>query len=157
MAQKLVHIELSKGHELLCPSAPGSLDDSVLIGVVTSHPEGPRVVPTERAFEVTPEILKMAEPVNPSEVFRFASTCRGSTCPHFKNEACQLAVRSVALLEAVTEDLPECPIRSLCRWFRQEGGAICKRCPQIVTDQYRPYDQMLQIVNETDPPPANAV
>jgi hypothetical protein len=155
VASNLVELEGVKGDELLCPSAPGTLDDSVLIGVVTIHPDGPRVVPTERAFSVTPEILKMAEPVSPSEVFRFASTCRGAKCQHFKNEACQLAVRSVDLLEAVVDDLPKCPIRSRCRWFRQEGSAICKRCPQIVTDQYRPYDQMLQIVYGTDPPPAN--
>lgn len=23
---------------------------------------------------------------------------------------------------------------------------MCKRCPQIITDQYKPHDQMLQIV-----------
>jgi len=150
-------IPLLKGRPLLCPSAPGSRDDSLLIGVVTSHPEGPRVAPTEHALRVTPDILKMAEPVSPSEVFRFASSCRGGECPHFRNNACQLAVRSVVLLEAVSDELPRCPIRSVCRWFRQEGPTICKRCPQIVTDQYRPYDQMLQIVYGTDPPPPGAV
>jgi hypothetical protein len=156
VTHNLVETKLG-GHELLCPSAPGSLDDSVLIGVVTSHPEGPRMVPTENALPVTPEILKMAEPVSPSEVFRFASSCRGGKCPHFKNEECQLAVRSVVLLEAVADNLPKCPIRSLCRWFRQEGPEICKRCPQIITDQFKPYDQMIQIVYGTDPPPANTV
>jgi hypothetical protein len=106
---------------------------------------------------VTPEILKMAEPVSPSEVFRFASSCRGGKCPHFKNEECQLAVRSVVLLPAVADNLPICPIRSLCRWFRQEGPEICKRCPQIITDQFKPYDQMIQIVYGTDPPPTSTV
>ena len=155
MALHRVETTAAKAHELLCPSAPGTLDDSALIGVVTSHPSGPRVVPTEGAFPVTPDILEMAEPVSPSEVFRFAAACRGAKCKHFRNEACQIALRSVNLLESVVVDLPKCPIRSRCRWFRQEGSAICKRCPQIVTDQYRPYDKMLQIVYGTDPPPAD--
>ena len=136
---------------LLCPSSTGTLEDTVLIGVVTDHVDGPRVIPTDRAMPVTPDILKMAEPVNPSEVFRFASPCQASKCPHFKNEACQLAVRSVDLLQAVADELPKCSIRPHCRWFRQEGVAICKRCPQVVTDQYNPSDTMLQIVYGVNP------
>src|SRR5579871_3123332 len=89
--------------ELLCPSSRGTLEDSVLIGVVTAHTDGPRVIPTERAIPVTPDILAMAEPVGPSEVFRFASPCQSARCPHFQNEACQLAVRSVKLLEAAVD------------------------------------------------------
>jgi hypothetical protein len=131
---------------LLCPSSRGTLEDSVLIGVVTSHGDGPRVIPTEHAMPVTAEILRMAEPVGPSEVFRFASPCQTGRCPHFQNEACQLAVRSVELLEAVADGLPKCPIRSHCRWFRQEGAAICMRCPQVVTDQFDPSETMVQIV-----------
>ena len=139
--------------QLLCPSAPGLLPDSVLIGVVTAQPEGLRILPTATAMPVTPEILKLAEPVNPSEVFRFASACHGCSCTHFKNDACQLAVRSVDLLDEVTAGLPRCPIRSQCRWFHQEGAAICRRCPQILTDQYVPHDRMLEIVYGTDPSP----
>ena len=138
---------------LLCPSSRGTLQDSLLIGVVTDHKDGPRVVPTERAMQVTPEILQMAEPVSPSEVFRFASPCQTGKCPHFRNEACQLAVRSVDLLEAVTDKLPKCSIRSHCRWFRQEGASICKRCPQVVTDQFNPSKTMVQIVYGIAPAP----
>jgi hypothetical protein len=137
---------------MLCPSAPGTPGESVLIGVVTGSPGAPRVAPTEEPLAVTVDLLALAEPVSPSEVFRFASKCWATNCTHFKNDACQLAVRSVDLLQPVVEDLPKCSIRPVCRWFRQEGAAICRRCPQIVTDQYRPYDQMLQIVYGTDPP-----
>lgn len=139
------------GGEFLCPSSTGTLENTVLIGVVTDHADGPRVVPTDRAIPVTPDILKMAEPVGPSEVFRFASPCQGCKCPHFRNEACQLAVRSVELLQEVTDALPKCSIRPHCRWFRQEGPAICRRCPQVVTDQYNPSDTTLQIVYGVNP------
>lgn len=131
---------------LLCPSSTATLEDTVLIGVVTDHVDGPRVVPTDHAMPVTTDILKMAEPVHPSEVFRFASPCQGCKCPHFKDDACQLAVRSVNLLEAVVDTLPKCSIRPHCRWFRQEGPAICKRCPQVVTYQYNPSATMVKIV-----------
>lgn len=130
----------------LCPSAPGRPGDSVLIGVVTGTPDAPRIVPTDAPMVVTPELLDLAGPVEPSEVFRFASTCRTSACTHFTGGACQLAVRSVKVLAEVTEALPPCTIRPACRWFRQEGPAICRRCPQIVTDQYSPSDEMVQVV-----------
>jgi hypothetical protein len=145
-----VEVDLTTAPELLCPSAPHSANQSVIIGVVTGEPGRPRIVPTAHAMPITPELLQMAEPVRPSEVFRFAAACRGQRCVHFKNEACQLAVRSVQHLEAVSDELPACPIRPKCRWFRQEGPAICKRCPQVVTDQFRPYDHMLEIVYGTD-------
>ena len=131
---------------LLCPSAPGLPGESVLIGVVTGEPGAPRVMPTEMAVEVTPELLGLAGPVSPSEVFRFASTCRGQACVHFSCNACQLAARGRAILREVTEDAPNCAIRPQCRWFRQEGIAICKRCPQIVTEQYAPSSEMLGVV-----------
>jgi hypothetical protein len=140
-------------HQLLCPSARGHPGASVLIGVVGGTREAPRVTPTEVALEVTPELLELAGPVSPSEVFRFASTCQGCACPHFSNDACQLAVRSVEILSEVTGKLPHCAIRPQCRWFQQEGPAICRRCPQIVTDQVRPSEEMLRVVLGENPPP----
>lgn len=151
-----IDIDLTAADELLCPSAPPLPDEAVLIGVVTGKPGQPRVVPTASPLPVTPELLAMAEPVRPSEVFRFAARCRGAQCVHFENESCQLAVRSAQLLESVSEALPPCPIRPKCRWFRQEGAAICRRCPQIVTDQFRPYDHMVEIVFGTDAPPTKS-
>jgi hypothetical protein len=139
--------------ELLCPSARGHPGASVLIGVVGGTPEAPRITPTVSALEVTPELLALAAPVSPTEVFRFASSCQGCACPHFSNDACQLAVRSVEILSEVADKLPHCAIRPQCRWFRQEGPAICRRCPQIVTDQYRPSEEMLRVVLGENPPP----
>jgi hypothetical protein len=130
----------------LCPSAPGCPGESVLIGVVSGKPSAPRIMPTEAPVEVTPELLALAAPVSPSEVFRFASACRGRACLHFRGDACQLAARSVLVLTEVSEKLPKCAIRSRCQWFLQEGAAMCRRCPQIVTDQYRPSTEMLRVV-----------
>jgi hypothetical protein len=130
----------------LCPSAPGCPGASVLIGVVTGEPGSPRVMPTEDPIEVTEDLLALAGPVSPSEVFRFASRCRGKACVHFSGDACQLAARGVAILPEVVTELPKCAIRPQCRWFRQEGLAMCKRCPQIVTEHYAPPPEMLRVV-----------
>lgn len=136
----------------LCPSAPGRPGESLLIGVITGAPGAPRVAPTDAALPVTQDILDLAGPVPPGEVFRFASACRTSACTHFKSGACQLAVRSVETLAAVTDALPPCTIRPACRWFRQEGPAICRRCPQIVTEQYSPSPEMVRVVYGDAPP-----
>lgn len=109
-------------------------------------------MPTEVPVEVTQELLDLAKPVSPSEVFRFASGCRGDACVHFRASACQLATRGVAVLPEVVGKIPKCVIRPRCRWFQQEGFAICKRCPQIVTEQHAPSPQMLRVVfGEKDP------
>jgi hypothetical protein len=130
----------------LCPSAPGRPGASVLIGVVTGEPGSPRVMPTDDPIEVTEDLLALAGPVSPSEVFRFASRCRGKACVHFSGNACQLAARGVGILPEVVVEVPNCAIRPQCRWFRQEGFAMCKRCPQIVTEQYAPPSEILRVV-----------
>ncbi|MEU2027144.1 hypothetical protein ABZ565_34210 [Streptomyces sp. NPDC016469] len=141
--------------ELLCPSAPAH-PESVLIGIVSGTANEPQIIPTENAMPVTPEIIDMAGPVAPTEAFRFAATCRTGGCIHFKNAACQIASRSTMLLDEVVINLPKCPIRAECRWFHQEGTDMCRRCPQIVTKQFAPSAEMLRIVNESDPPPADS-
>jgi hypothetical protein len=137
---------------LLCPSALPNPNESVLIGVVSGTADEPRVIPTEYAMRVTQEIIDLAAPVPPGEIFRFAAPCRASGCVHFGDETCNIAARGVALLDEVTVRLPKCPIRSACRWFHQEGPDMCRRCPQVVTEQRLPSAEMLRIVNETDAP-----
>jgi hypothetical protein len=84
----------------------------------------------------TPSILAMAAPLKPTEVFRLAATCAEHKCPHFDGTDCRLATRVVQILPAVVDALPPCVIRKECRWFSQEGGAACKRCPEITTVSY---------------------
>jgi hypothetical protein len=61
------------------------------------------------------------------------ATCESSRCTHFDGARCRLATRIIASLPEVTERLPPCTIRPSCRWHQQEGGAACRRCPQVVT------------------------
>jgi hypothetical protein len=118
------------------------MEDSVVFGVIVGTSEEPRLAHLVKPQPVTEELLALAEPVAPTEVFRFAASCAGKGCQHFDGNNCRLAARIVENIPAVTEALPPCSIRSSCRWWQQEGKAACMRCPQIVTDNYYPSEQL---------------
>ena len=130
------------GSALLCPSAPPEWPEAQLIGVAegtVSHPQirytGPR--------PVTAELLMLASPVTPTEVFRFAARCQENRCRQFDGARCRLAATVVesALANQVHSQaasaslaIPRCGIRPRCRWWHEQGVAACRRCTQIVTD-----------------------
>jgi hypothetical protein len=128
----------------LCPSAQPDWEGAVAIGVVGGTPDEPRLRHLDRARPATPELLALAQPVTPAEVFRFAAPCRCDGCVHFTAEQCRLAERVVKVLIPVVAKPPACPIRPSCRWWQQEGGAACLRCPQVVTDNYHPSGAMVE-------------
>lgn len=118
-----------------CPSAQPSVD-GVVIGVVTGPPDAPRIGYLTEPQPVTHEILELAAPADPAQVFRMAAPCMGDGCKHFSAGDCNLVKRIVAALDPVVSGLPPCRIRTTCRWFRQEGRGACLRCPQVVTNSY---------------------
>jgi hypothetical protein len=124
----------------LCPSAQPNMEGSAVFGVVGGTVEEPRVAYLDKPQPVTEELLKLAEPVLPTEVFRFAAPCAGHGCRHFDGAKCQLAVRTVEILPEAVDILPPCAIRPKCRWWQQEGKAACLRCPLIVTQNAAPSD-----------------
>jgi hypothetical protein len=119
---------------LLCPSAQPDWDDAVAIGVIGGSVDEPRVLPLVPSVPVSDEILELAKPVRPTEVFRFAAPCLCNGCQHYNGSKCGLATKIVRFVPSATDELPECDIRQSCRWFAQEGGEACRRCPRIVTD-----------------------
>src|SRR5215472_16194077 len=125
---------------LLCPSAQPDMPDSRVLGVVGGSPEAPQLAYLNERLAVTPDLLAIAAPARPTQVFRFAARCEEKACRHFDGSHCQLATRIVQILPAVTESLPACLIRPDCRWYQQEGRAACMRCPQVVTETYEPSE-----------------
>jgi hypothetical protein len=113
---------------------------AAIFGVIEGDAEHPRLGYLAAPQAVTDEIVRLADPVEPTEVFRFAAPCAASGCRHFDGGDCRLARRTVQLLPIVTAALPPCRIRPHCRWWRQEGRAACLRCPQVITDNYAPTD-----------------
>ena len=118
---------------------------SVVLGVVTGTAEVPRVGYLTQPQPVTDELLALADPVKPTEVFRFAAPCAGRGCKHFDGSDCRLVARTVQLLPNVVDVLPPCRIRPSCRWWQQEGKEACMRCPQVVTEIYQPTEQQCQV------------
>ena len=91
------------------------------------------------------EVLVLAAPLKPTEVFRLAATCAEGKCPHFDGADCRLATRIVQILPAVVDTLPPCIIRQDCRWYSQGGGAACRRCPEVTTISYDLSDQVREV------------
>jgi hypothetical protein len=117
---------------------------SRIFGVMGGSVEEPRVIYLDEPTPAAPDVLALAGPVKPIEVFRIAATCVESACRHFDGKDCQLAARIVQILPAVTEALPACRIRQDCRWFEQEGRPACLRCPQVITQNYSPSEEMVR-------------
>ena len=130
---------------LLCPSSQPGVPGCRVLGVVQQGSEGPEVAYLSEPLPATPEVLAMAAPANPTEVFRLAAECQTKHCPHFDGADCRLATRIVQILPAVVSALPACLIRAHCRWFHQEGPAACQRCPQVTTVNYENSETVQRI------------
>jgi hypothetical protein len=120
----------------LCPSAQPGMDNCRVLGVVQQDGPTARVVYLNQLVPASQEILDLAAPLKPTEVYRLAATCAEGKCPHFDGSDCRLATRVVKILPAVVDTLPPCLIRKDCRWYSQEGGAACQRCPEVTTISY---------------------
>lgn len=129
----------------LCPSAQPEMANCQVLGVMTETGEGTRLAYLNQRLDVTEEVLAMAAPAKPTQVFRFAATCEESKCTHFDGRDCQLAKRIVQIMPAVVTALPPCLVRANCRWYAQEGGNACLRCPQVSTLNTDPPD-LLKVV-----------
>ncbi|MDT4329038.1 nitrogen fixation protein [Methylomonas sp. MED-D] len=129
---------------VLCPSAQPDWEGSQVIGVMTGSAEQPELAYLKEALPVTDEILEMAGPVTPGEVFRFSAPCACSGCGHYRSEQskCGLVEKVVRWTPTVVEQLPTCSIRSSCRWWLQEGRDACLHCPQVVTNDLNPSEDM---------------
>jgi hypothetical protein len=128
---------------LLCPSAHPEMAQSRIFGFMGGSIEEPRLIFLEEPTPAVGDVLALAGPVKPIEVFRIAAICVESACRHFDGQNCQLATRIVQILPVVTEALPACRIRQDCRWFEQEGRPACMRCPQVITQNYNPSEEMV--------------
>jgi len=132
------------------------MDQCRVLGVVEYEGPRPMLEYLREPLPATPEILAMAAPLKPTEVFRLSATCEEHKCPHFDGTDCRLATRVVRLLPEVVDILPTCIIRKECRWYFQEGTAACKRCPEITTVSYDISPQLqevsgLPVIEETSP------
>ena len=130
--------------QTFCPSAQPEWEGAKVFGVVGGTPDAPETAYLASPAPVTQELLDMAQPVSPDEVFRIAAPCACSGCGHYNSEqsSCRLAEKIVRWVPMVSETLPVCAIRAECRWWQQEGRDACFRCPQVVTRNLQPSAAM---------------
>ncbi|MEQ1529463.1 MAG: nitrogen fixation protein [Methylococcales bacterium] len=135
---------MASGNRVLCPSAPADWEGSQVIGIMTGTVDEPKLAYMDKPQPVTAQLLDLAKPVNPGEVFRFSAPCANTGCAHFMAEEskCRFAEKVVRFAPVVVEQLPACSIRPECRWWQQEGKAACFRCPQMVTTDLKPSAEM---------------
>jgi hypothetical protein len=131
-------------HPPLCPSGLAEQPGAEVFAIVGAGPEG-RAGYLDHSRPVDDEVLSLAAPLSPANVFRVAVPCASAGCSHFEGGACQIAVRLTRRLEPSVSALPRCAIRPACRWWRQEGAAACRRCPEVATTPLapRPVDLVL--------------
>ena len=127
---------IESARALLCPSVTTIGPESRVFGVLTrSVTEELQVAYLSETLPATAELLAVAAPAEPTEVFRAAAPCAQGACQHFDGARCRLAAKITAMLDPVVSGLPHCAIRRTCLWFRQEGREACLRCPQVATEQ----------------------
>jgi hypothetical protein len=136
-----------RSKSLMCPSAEPDMDGSLIFGIVTGTPEQPELVHLPQVKEIPPELLTLESPVKPTEIFRIAASCVENDCAHFDGTRCRLIGRIVDGLPTVTESLPPCPIRANCCWWQQEGQEACRRCLQIVRDNFNVPAELFKAID----------
>jgi hypothetical protein len=126
--------------KLFCPSSHPSLNDSLIVGVIEGGGDQRSVTYLEHPVKVGHgTLLAFASGnISPTSVFRFAAPCVKDRCKNWSGHNCRVVEHLVQLLPAVSPSLPACKLRTVCRWFAEEGGSACTRCSQVVT-----YDKEL--------------
>ena len=128
--------------ELSCPSAPPEIPGAVAFGIVDHSATPPEVRYLDEPVPVSPELLELAAPLEPREVFRVGAPCQTDRCTHWSGHDCQLVERIVKLVPAATLVTPPCQLRPTCRWYAQAGRSACVRCVHVVTKDGAPAEAM---------------
>ncbi|MEP7277127.1 MAG: hypothetical protein ABI813_00670 [Bacteroidota bacterium] len=76
---------------------------------------------------------------DPEQHFRFSNECVEAGCRQWQSGKCGVINNIMEGNEEVELEprLPDCSIRSSCRWFYQEGPKACSFCPSTITGLQR--------------------
>jgi hypothetical protein len=127
---------------LSCPSAPPDIPGAVAFGIVDHTTTPAEVRYLDQAVPVSEELLELAAPLEPRQVFRVAAPCQTERCTHWSGHDCQLVHRIVELVPAASLVTPPCMLRPTCRWYAQAGRSACLRCVHVVTKDGEPTEAM---------------
>jgi hypothetical protein len=123
---------MNKGEPILCPSYRCE-EGAILVGIVNA--EGHIVFASNRLVVDQDFVDTAQHGRTPEKRFRFSGPCAQGSCQQWTGNRCGVIDR--VLIQAVdlaSTTLPNCSIRSQCRWFHQSGAEACAVCPEVITD-----------------------
>lgn len=135
-----------------CPSADPRMESARVFAVMTGTEQDPRAAYLAKGVDVPQAALALTQGVAATRVFRFTGTCGETGCSQFGNGRCQLGKAVNRVLEAVTEAVPACSIRADCRWYAENGSAICFKCPQVITSVLPSEPALLSMLQQVERP-----
>ena len=119
--------------KIMCPSSSCE-EGSNLLGIIQG--DG-RVSFISHKLIVNEEFVHIAHNGRrPEKRFRFSNQCVNSSCKQWAGGRCGVIDRIIEDIGPINElaELPNCSIRSECRWYQQCGGKACAICPEVITD-----------------------
>lgn len=135
-----------------CPSADPRMENARVFAVMAGTEQEPRAAYLAKGVDVPEAALALTEGVLPTRVFRFTGTCGEKGCSQFGNGKCQLGKTVNRVLGAVADAVPACSIRADCRWFAENGSAICFKCPQVITTVLPSEPALLSMLQQVERP-----
>lgn len=135
--------------DLWCPSATSKAVGPEIFGVLRMVGRSAQISYLERPVAARPDLLALAKPIVPEQIFRFTAPCAGEQCANFGNGRCAVAARLVDTLDPGQRSLPPCGIRRRCLWWHQEGAAACQRCEQVTTSPIKPTNKEFVLAGES--------
>lgn len=118
---------------ILCPSSTCE-EGSILLGVVQK--DGHVYFLNEKMM-VNKEFVEIARSGrSPEKRFRFSNKCVQGSCKQWSVNRCGVIDQLIEVFGPKDEPLklPNCSIRSQCRWYDQHGGRACVVCPETITN-----------------------
>ena len=125
--------ERASGARFDCPSAQPDMDGARPFGVISGTPQETRIAFFKKSALDGFNWRAQFSSQDATRVFRFGARCDEHRCGHYDGSRCNLGARVKQGLPAVVDALPPCLIRPKCRWYAEQGGEVCLRCPQVVT------------------------
>jgi hypothetical protein len=116
-----------------CPSSTCE-DGATLLGVVNANGT---IGYISTPVTIDEDFIREArQQGDPESQFRFSNRCVTTGCKQWSHGKCGVIDKIVHNNEGIElpEQLPDCSIRSSCRWYHQEGAKSCSFCPYIITN-----------------------
>jgi hypothetical protein len=124
---------MNEKETILCPSYRCE-DGAILLGIVQA--DGHVAYAAERLVVDQHFVEQASLGRTPEKRFRFSGGCVEQNCKQWTGDRCGVIDNVLIDLGAnfAAADLPQCSIRSDCRWFKQSGAAACRVCPEVITE-----------------------